>query len=109
MSALFSLFGFILFFGLGAFAIYLLIDFIEYLRKFHSRRWEELSFANLFGISQKDVFFYQIHPMKFFPYIFNKEDDNDANVAGYKKRIQLAIGGFSALFVINILMSLIGI
>ena len=109
MVALLSLMGLMLFFAIGAFSIYLVIDFIEYLKKYHSERWAQLSFARLFGISQQDLFFYQIHPLKFIPYLFNKDDADDANVAGYKKRIQLAFFGFSAMFVICFFTSFIGL
>jgi hypothetical protein len=74
MEALLSFVGLLVFFAIGAFSIYIVIDFIEYLKKYHSERWSELSFASLFGISQQDLFFYQIHPLKFIPYIFNKDD-----------------------------------
>jgi len=106
MVALLSMMGLLLFFAIGAFGIYLLIDFIEYLRKYHSKRWAQLSFARLFGLSQQDVFFYQIHPLKFLPYLFNKEDFEDDNVAEYKKRIQLAVYAFSAMIVISFITSL---
>jgi len=109
MVALLSMMGLLLFFAVGAFGIYLLIDFIEYLRKYHSKRWAQLSFARLFGLSQQDVFFYQIHPLKFLPYLFNKEDFEDDNVAEYKKRIQLAVYAFSAMIVISFISSLFGI
>jgi hypothetical protein len=109
MVALLSMMGLLLFFAIGAFGIYLLIDFIEYLRKYHSERWAQLSFARLFGLSQQDVFFYQIHPLKFLPYLFNKEDFEDDNVAEYKKRIQLAVYAFSAMIVISFISSLFGI
>jgi hypothetical protein len=109
MVALLSMMGLLLFFAIGAFGIYLLIDFIEYLRKYHSKRWAQLSFARLFGLSQQDVFFYQIHPLKFLPYLFNKEDFEDDNVVEYKKRIQLAVYAFSAMIVISFISSLFGI
>jgi len=109
MVALLSMMGLLLFFAVGAFGIYLLIDFIEYLRKYHSKRWAQLSFARLFGLSQQDVFFYQIHPLKFLPYLFNKEDFEDDNVAEYKKRIQLAVYAFSAMIVISFITSLFDI
>ena len=109
MEALLSLVGLLVFFAIGAFSMYLVIDFIEYLKKYHSERWSELSFANLFGISQQDLFFYQIHPLKFIPYLFSKEDSDDANVAVYKKRIQLSLFGISAMFVIYFLISYIGV
>ena len=109
MEALFSLVGLLFFFAIGAFSIYLIIDFIEYLKKYHSRRWAQLSFESLFGISQRDLFFYQIHPLKFIPYIFNKEDSDDTNVAVYKKRIQLTFFGVSAMFVIYFFISYIGV
>jgi hypothetical protein len=109
MTALFSLIGLLMFFGMGAFSIYLLIDFIEYLKKYHSARWTELSFARLFGISQQDLFFYQVHPLKFIPYLFNKADADDATIAVYKKRIQLSFGGILLMFVIYFFVSFIGV
>ena len=108
MQALITLVGILLFFAVGAFSIYLIIDFIEYLKKYHSEKWAALSFERLFGISQQDFFFYQFHPLKFIPYLFNKEDFGDSNVMAYKKRIQLSLGGVSALFVLHFLISYIG-
>jgi hypothetical protein len=109
MEALLSLLGLLVFFAIGAFSIYLVIDFIEYLKKYHSERWATLSFARLFGISQQDLFFYQIHPLKFIPYLFNKDDSDDTNVVVYKKRIQLSFLGVSAMFVIYFFVSYIGV
>ncbi len=108
MEALLSLLGLVVFFAIGAFSIYLLIDFIEYLKKYHTSRWEQLSFERIFGLSQQDFFFYQIHPLKFIPYLFNKDDANDSNVANYKKRIQLSFLGVVSMFVIFFLGSYIG-
>ena len=93
---------------IGAFSIYLLIDFIEYLKKYHSERWAQLSFETLFGISQKDLFFYQLHPLKFIPYLFNKVDADDSHVAVYKKRILLSLLGVMTMFVMFFVGSYIG-
>ena len=109
MEALFSLLGLLVFFVIGAFSIYLLIDFIEYLKKYHTERWEQLSFEHLFGISQQDFFFYQFHPLKFIPYLFNKVDAEDATVAVYKKRILLSLLGVMTMFVMFFLGSYIGV
>jgi len=109
MQALITLVGLLLFFAMGALSIYLVIDFIEYLKKYHSGRWATLSFERLFGISQKDLFFYQIQPLKFIPYIFNKVDSDDSHIMVYKKRIQLSLGGVFVLFAIHFLISYIGI
>ena len=108
MVALITLVGILLFFAIGVVTIYLVIDFIEYLKKYHTDRWEQLSFERLFGISQQDFFFYQFHPLKFIPYLFNKDDSEDANVAVYKKRIQLSFLGISAMFVVYFFISFIG-
>ena len=105
MQAVITLVGILLLFAMGGLSIYLVIDFIEYLKKYHSERWAKLSFERLFGISQKDFFFYQIQPLKFIPYLFNKEDSDDSNVALYKKRILLSFSGVLALFVIHFLIS----
>ena len=109
MAALFSLIGLLLFFAIGAFCIYLIIDFIEYLKKYHSERWATLSFERLFGISQQDFFFYQIQPLKFIPYLFNKDDSDDDAVVVYKKRIQLSLLGIVLMFVIYYFISYIGV
>ena len=109
MEALFSLLGLLVFFVIGAFSIYLLIDFIEYLKKYHTERWEQLSFEHLFGISQQDFFFYQFHPLKFIPYLFNKDDAEDAKVAGDKKRIQLSLLGVMTMFAMFFVGSYIGV
>jgi hypothetical protein len=109
MAALLSMIGLLLFFAMGALSIYLLIDFIEYLKKYHSERWTELSFARLFGISQQDLFFYQVHPLKFIPYLFNRADSDDVTITAYKKRIQLSFGGILLMFVIYFFVSFIGV
>ena len=109
MQALFTLVGILLFFGMGALSIYLVIDFIEYLKKYHSGKWATLSFERLFGISQQDFFFYQFHPLKFIPYLFNKDDADDSNVAVYKKRIQLSLLGIMTMFVMFFIGSYIGV
>ena len=83
--------------------------FIEYLKKYHTKRWEQLSFERLFGISQQDFFFYQFHPLKFIPYLFNKDDADDSNVAVYKKRIQLSLLGIMTMFVMLFVGSYIGV
>jgi hypothetical protein len=101
MVALITLVGILLFFAMGVVTIYLVIDFIEYLKKYHTDRWEQLSFERLFGISQQDFFFYQFHPLKFIPYLFNKDDSDKSNVMVYKKRIQLSFCGILALLLIQ--------
>ena len=63
MVAFLSLMGLLLFFAIGVISIYFLIDFIEYLKKYHSARWEQLSFARLFGLSQERMFSF----IKFIP------------------------------------------
>lgn len=76
--------------ALSFFGIYMTIEFFEYLRKYHSLKWKELSFEQPFGISQEDFYFYPIRPFKFIPYIFSNNDVNDSNVTTYKTLLKLS-------------------
>jgi hypothetical protein len=85
--------------AIGFFIIYTLIEFFEYLKKFHGIKWKELSFERPFGFSQEDLFFYPIRPLKFIPFIFAKNDINDKKVIAYKNILKLSLLAI-ALFVL---------
>lgn len=70
-------------------SIYTLIDFFEYLKKFHVLKWKELSFEGPFGISQENFYFYPIRPLKFIPFMFTSNDLDDTKVTVYKTLLKL--------------------
>jgi hypothetical protein len=82
------------------FSVYMLIEFFEYLKKFHALKWKELSFDRPFGISQEDFYFYPIRPLKFIPFIFTKNDMNDIKVTTYKTVLKLSLLAIAFLFLI---------
>lgn len=88
----------------GILTIYLVIDFFEYLKKYHSFVWEELCFERPFGIPQKDFFFYPIKPLKFIPFLLSTDDPQDSIMGGYKKRIKFAFIGLVAVVLFNFLI-----
>ena len=83
------------------FSVYMLIEFFEYLKKFHALKWKELSFDRPFGISQEDFYFYPIRPLKFIPFIFTKNDMNDIKVTTYKTVLKLSLIAIAFLLLIN--------
>jgi len=88
----------------GFLTIYLVIDFFEYLKKYHSFVWEELCFERPFGIPQKDFFFYPIKPLKFIPFILSADDQQDSSMTSYKKRIKYSFIGLISLILFNFLI-----
>jgi len=90
----------LLLFGLIIFCVYMLIEFFIYLKKYHGYKWKELSFERPFGIPQEDFYFYPIRPLKFIPFIFNKNDINDTNVTVYKTILKLSILAIAFLLLI---------
>ena len=86
--------------GIIFFSIYTLIDFFEYLKKFHALKWKELSFERPFGISQENFYFYPIRPLKFMPFMFTSNDINDTKVTVYKTVLKLSLLGIVFLFLI---------
>jgi hypothetical protein len=97
----------LLFFAAGFLSIYLIIDFFEYLKKFHALVWEDLCFERPFGIPRKDFFFYPVRPLKFIPFIFSGDDPRDRHMVEYKKRIKYSLAGMIAAGAINLLFRLI--
>ena len=108
MTALFSLVGLLVFVGLGAFTLYLLIDLLEYLKRFHASKWQEISYDRPFGMRQEDFYFYPVRPMRFIPFLFSPESTGDSHLAGYKNKIKLALGGMLVMLIIFFTTSLIG-
>jgi len=88
----------------GFLLIYLLIDFFEYLKKYHTFVYEDLCFERPFGIPQKNFFFYPIRPLKFIPFLFSGDDSKDHHLTAYKKRIKYSLIGLIAITLFNLLI-----
>lgn len=108
MTALISITGLLAFFALGAFTLYILIELLEYIKRFHSQKWREISFERPFGVSQEKFLFYPVRPLRFVPFLFSAEDTDDSTIADYKKKIKLAIGGLLLMLVLFFVTSLLG-
>ena len=106
MGNLISLLLLLLIAASGFLMIYLVIDFFEYLKKYHSMVWEKLCFEQPFGIPQKDFIIYPIKPLKIIPFFLSSDDPPDSDMALYKKRIKHAFIGFVAVFLFNCLIRL---
>jgi hypothetical protein len=94
------IFSVVVFFALSVVNVYTLIEFFEYLKKFHAIKWREISFERPFGISQEDFYFYPIRPLKFLPFLFSKDDINDTNVTIYKTVLKLSLLAITFMFII---------
>jgi hypothetical protein len=82
------------------FSIYMLIEFFEYLKKFHTLKWKEISFERPFGIAQENFYFYPIRPLKFIPFMIAKGDINDKKVTVYKITLNLSLLAIAFLLLI---------
>ena len=87
-------------FAIGAFSVYMLIEFFEYLKKYHSVKWKEISFERPFGISQEDFYFYPVRPLKFIPFLFSENDIDDTKVTIYKAILKLSLLLITFVFII---------
>ena len=108
MTALVSIIGLLAFFALGAFTVYMLIDFLEYVKRFHGLKWQQISFERPFGMPQEDFYFYPVRPLRLIPFLLSSEDGDDPNLADYKKKIKLALGGLLVMLAIFFATSLTG-
>ena len=90
----------ILLLALIFFSVYMLIEFFEYLKKYHTLKWKELSFERPFGIAQENFYFYPIRPLKFIPFMFAKDDINDKKVTVYKITLNLSLLAIAFLLLI---------
>jgi len=104
MGTFISLVSLLLIAGSGFLTIYLVIDFFEYLKKYHTFVWQDLCFERVFGISYEDFFFYPIKPLKFIPFLLSEDDPQDSAIAGYKKRIKFSFIGLIAVIFLNFLI-----
>ena len=89
MGHFFSFFILLVLAGSGLLTIYLLIDFFEYLKKYHVFVWRKLCYERPFGMAQEDFFFYPINPSKFIPFLNSNEDPPESDLGGYKKKIKI--------------------
>jgi hypothetical protein len=97
---------FLLFLGVGILGIIISIDFFEYIKRYHSEAYKEMSFERPFGMTREDFFFHPINPLKFLPFIFSAEDLDDDEVTAYKKKLKLVTIVFLVFLVIFLLYSL---
>ena len=108
MGSLFSFIFFVLLpLSIGILTIYLSIDFFEYLKKYHQPKYKQMSFANLFGISNERFVFHLIKPQEFFRFLLSPADLQDHNVRVYKTRIRLSLLALMGLAAILLLWPII--
>lgn len=108
MTALISIFGLLFFFALGAFTVYILIELLEYIKRFKVQQWQEISFERPFGMPQDKFLFYPVRPLRLVPFLLRAEVGDDATVADYKKKIKLAFAGLLLMLVIFFVTSFLG-
>lgn len=100
-----SILIFLLTFGMGIFGIILTVDFLDYLRKYEPRKWEEVTYERPFGISRKDFFVHPLKPHRFVTFIFSTEEWSDENIPAYKRKLKITLISFSIFLVISIYVS----
>ena len=96
-----------LLFAAGFFFIYLVIDFFEYLKKYHSPVWEGLCFERPFGIPRDNFFFYPVRPLKFMGFLFSPDESHDRQMDGNIKKIKQSLAGVAGVAAINFIFRLI--
>ena len=97
---------FLLFIGVGILGIIISIDFFEYLKRYHSKSYKEMSFERPFGMPREEFFFHPIKPQKFLHFIFSAEDLDDGGVTAYKKKLKLVAIAVLVFLVIFLLYSI---
>ena len=91
--------------GIGIFGIIVSIDLFEYLKRFHTEKYKEMSFERPFGMAREDFFFHAVKPIEFIRFIFSPQNFDDVQVLAYTKKLKLVTLSFLALLIILILFS----
>ena len=108
MAGFFSfVFSVLLPIAIGLAAIYLAIDFFEYLKKNHTSKYRQMSYQSAFGISAESFPFHLIRPLEFLGFIFSNDDLRDPSVIDYKKKIKFLLFALIGLFALFILIGLV--
>ena len=94
---------FLLFCAIGIFGIVMSIDLCEYLKRYHSKKWKEISFARPFGIAQENFPIHPVKPIALIAFIASSEDLDDDNINLYKKRFKMLLLAFVCAVIIFIL------
>ena len=106
-----SFFSFIFFWllplAIGILTIYLSIDFFEYLKKYHPKAYQKMSFQSLFGMSGENALFHLIKPQEFFRFLLAPADLQDNTVKTYKQKIKISLSALLGLIVISIVQTLL--
>jgi hypothetical protein len=79
------------------------IDLCEYLKRYHSKKWKEISFARPFGIAQENFPIHPVKPVSLIAFLASSEDLDDTHIQVYKKRFKMLLLAFAGLFFISIL------
>ena len=94
----------IIFCGLGIFGIIVTIDLCEYLKRYHSSKWKEISFARPFGMSQESFPIHPVNPLQLFTFLKSTDDLDDNSIQVYKEKLKLLFYAFAGVSVILILL-----
>jgi len=97
----------LLLFAAGFLSIYLVVDFFEYLKKFHFAVWKDLCFERPLGIPRDDFFFYPVRPLKFLGFLFSPDENRDRRIAGNVIRVRYSLAGVAAAAAVNFIFRLI--
>ena len=94
----------IVFCALGIFGIIMTIDLCEYLKRYHSGKWKEISFARPFGMSQESFPIHPVNPVSLISFLASSEELDDNNIQVYKKRLKMILYAFVGVSIILILL-----
>ena len=90
--------------ALGIFGIIVTIDLCEYLKRYHSGKWKEISFEHPFGMSQESFPIHPVKPVQLISFLTSTDDLNDNNIQNYKKRLKMLFYAFAGVSVILIFL-----
>jgi hypothetical protein len=96
--------SFLGFCAIGIFGIIMSIDLCEYLKRYHSKKWKEISFARPFGIPQENFPIHPVKPLSLITFIASSEDLDDTNINVYKKRLKMLLLALLGMFIIFVLI-----
>lgn len=94
----------IVFCALGIFGIVVTIDLCEYLKRYHSGKWKEISFERPFGMSQESFPVHPVNPVQLITFLTSTDDLGDNTIQVYKKRLQMLFYAFAGVSVILLLL-----
>jgi hypothetical protein len=94
----------LIFCALGILGIIVTIDLCEYLKRYHSKKWKEISFERPFGMSQESFPVHPVNPVSLISFLTSSEDLDDNNIQVYRTRLKMLLYAFAGVSLILLLL-----